>query len=253
MMTTPKPVIPAPVEDTPPWQEPVAPIRLPNPEAAWVAWWNFSIPVEQYDFENETEYTEYVPLSVTVRDGEPVTNMFEQVAEFAKMALLNGWKPISDKQWHVEDVGKPPVQQASAPLPQAAAPAPRPQPQVAQQGAPRPAAPRPQPQQQGAPQQGERQPYPNPFVANELLITIATNTNDGSTYTKYTLQGMPFVKYGMRVWPDLLDRVGLVDTNGTPASQWQAGKYAIGNWSCSYNYDGNGKPKNVVAMEWVEG
>ena len=253
-MTTTKPVAPAPVmppvEDTPPWQEPVAPVRLPNPEAAWVAWWNFAVPVEQYDFESEQEYTEYVPLSVTVRDGEPVTNMFEQVAEFAKMALLNGWKPISDKQWHVEDVGKPPVQQASAPLPHAAPPAPRPQPQAAPQHG---TVARPQPQQQAAPQPGERQPYPNPFTANELLITIATNTNDGSTYTKYTLQGMPFVKYGMRVWPDLLDRVGLVDTNGTPASQWQAGKYAIGNWSCSYNYDGNGKPKNVVSMEWIEG
>jgi hypothetical protein len=248
-MTT-KPVAPAPTEEQPPWEASVVEAKTQNPEAAWVAWWNFAVPVEQYDFESEQEYTEYVPLSVTIRDGEPVTNMFEQVAEFAKLVLLNGWKPISDKQWHVEDVSKPPVQQASAPLPQAAPPAPRPQPHVApQQGA----VARPQPQQQAAPQPGERQPYPNPFTASKLLITQERNTKDNTFYVKRTLIGMPFVKYGMRVWPDLLDRVGLVDTNGTPASQWQLGEYQIGNWACTYNYDDGGKPKNVVAMEWIEG
>lgn len=258
-MTT-KPVAPAPVpqspvEDTPPWIEREF-VRDPaGTEAVTVAWTQIAMPYKPFTDEmsdpDEEPVKAYAPWNITFR-GINQEDLIDKLAELTAMIAASDAKFITDKQFSEFALSQRfiPQPQASAPLPQAAPQAPRPQPHAApQQGA----VARPQPQQQGAPQQGERQPYPNPFTANELLITIATNTNDGSTYTKYTLQGMPFVKYGMRVWPDLLDRVGLVDTNGTPASQWQAGKYAIGNWSCSYNYDGNGKPKNVVSMEWIEG
>lgn len=246
-MTT-KPVAPAPVEDTPPWQEPPAPVRLPNPEAAWVAWWNFAVPVEQYDFENEQEYTEYVPLSVTVRDGEPVTNMFEQVAEFAKLALLNGWKPISDKQWHVEDVSKPPVQQASAPLPQAA-------PRQAKQpwkpgGAPATV------QQQAAPVQ-QQQVGDNTFVADTLLVANMAKL-DGTPYVAHRLKGGRYAKFGVRVWPDKLDAVlpgwssappgehPFVDENGSPFKV-----KCTFSWDDKPGKDGTPQPKNVYALELV--
>lgn len=246
-MTT-KPVAPAPTEEQPPWEASVVEAKTQNPEAAWVAWWNFAVPVEQYDFESEQEYTEYVPLSVTIRDGEPVTNMFEQVAEFAKLVLLNGWKPISDKQWHVEDVSKPPVQQASAPLPQAA-------PQQAKQpwkpgGAPAPA------QQQAAPVQ-QQQVGDNTFVADTLLVANMAKL-DGTPYVAHRLKGGRYAKFGVRVWPDKLDAVlpgwssappgehPFVDENGSPFKV-----KCTFSWDDKPGKDGTPQPKNVYALELV--
>lgn len=266
-MTTPKPTPtpPAPIEDQPPWVEPVpAPIRLPNPEAAWVAWWNFSVPVEQYDFENETEYVEYVPLSVTIRDGEPVTNMFEQVSEFAKMALLNGWVPISEKQWTAMDVsGKPkaaftPPAQASSPLPPAAQPGqpwqPQQQAKPAGQWTP-PQGVQPQPQ---APQQ-QAGASDNTFVADTLLVVTKVNTSTNQPYTELRLKGPRYHKFGVRIWPDKLDAVlpgwsgapvgthPLVGPDGNPA-QYKC----TFSWDEKPGKDGTPQPKNVYAMELAQ-
>jgi hypothetical protein len=249
-MTT-KPVAPAPAEDTPPWQEPPAPVRLPNPEAAWVAWGNWLVAVPGFDYENDAEYEQYVPMNITIRDGEPITDIVTNVTEFLKGALALGWKPMVDNKLAVFDISKPPVpaqQQASAPLPQAA-------PQQAKQpwkpgGAPAPV------QQQAAPVQ-QQQVGDNTFVADTLLVANMAKL-DGTPYVAHRLKGGRYAKFGVRVWPDKLDAVlpgwssappgehPFVDENGAPFKV-----KCTFSWDDKPGKDGTPQPKNVYALELV--
>lgn len=244
MPTTPvAPTVPA--EDTPPWQEPPAPVRLPNPEAAWVAWTNWLVAVPGYDYENDEEYEQYVPMNITIRDGEPVADLVTNVTEFLKGALALGWKPMTDGRLGVFDISKPPVaaqQQASAPLPPATAPTRQPwtpgqtQAQVA-------------PQSQAPAQQ---QTGDNTFVADTLLVATKTSLK-GEAYTEFRVKGGRYAKFGVRIWPDNLDAV-LPGWSGAPV-----GEHPLpAHYKCTFSWDekpaqdGTPRPKSVYAMELVQ-
>lgn len=244
--STPAPVA-APVEDTPPWQEPPSPVRLPNPEAAWVAWTNWLVVVPGYDYETDEEYEQYVPMNITVRDGEPVTDIVESVTEFLKGALALGWKPMTDGRLGVFDISKPPgpaQSQASSPLPPAA--------NAPQAKHPwKPGGPAAAPQQQAPAQQAGD----NTFIADTLLVANKAKL-DGTPYTELRMKGGRYTKFGVRVWKDKLDAVlpgwaeappgehSFMDENGVPFKV-----------KCTFTWDDrpgkDGQPKNVYALELV--
>lgn len=249
--SVPAPVTTPPVEDTPPWQEPPAPVRLPNPEAAWVAWANWLVVVPGYDYESDEDYEQYVPMNITIRDGEPVADLLTNVTEFLKGALALGWKPMIDPKLVAFDISKPlaPAQpQVSSPLPPASgAPAAK---QPWKPGAPAAAT------QQQAPAQ-QRDLSDNTFIADTLLVANMTKL-DGTPYTAHRLKGGRYAKFGVRVWPDKLDAVlpgwssappgehQFVDENGAPFKV-----KCTFSWDEKPGKDGTPQPKNVYALELV--
>ena len=255
-MTTksaPAPVAIPPIEDTPPWQEPLAPVRLPNPEAAWVAWTNWLVVVPGYDYGNGEDYEQYVPMNITIRDGEPVADLLTNVTEFLKGALALGWKPMTDGRLGVFDISKPPVAaqpQASSPLPPAAS-----APQVKQPW--KPGAPATTTQQQQAPAQ-QHDTGDNTFLADALLVDNKINTSTKEPYVSLRMVGRRYPTFGVRVYADKLDAVlpgwsaappgehKFVDENGNPFQV-----KCTFSWDTKPGKDGTPQPKNVYALELV--
>lgn len=257
-MTTksaPTPVAAPLTEDTPPWQELPAPVCLPNPEAAWVAWSNWLVVVPGYDYETDEEYEQYVPMNITIRDGEPVADIVTNVTEFLKGALTLGWKPMVDNKLVVFDISKPPVAaqpQASSPLPPAAS-----APQTKQPWKPGGQAAAPAQAQQQAPAQ-QRDANDNTFLADSLLVENKINTTTKESYRSLRMVGRRYPKYGVRVWEDKLKEIlpgwesapvgdnPFVYEDGTPFQV-----KCTFSWDAKPGKDGTPQPKNVFALELV--
>lgn len=73
------------------------------------------------------------------------------------------------------------------------------------------------------------------FTANKLTATV----DKGNVYWKVT--GGVFQKFGVNVWPEVLDEIGLSDLD--PLKQ-----YDLAGWTAVYITNENGSPKKITQM-----
>ena len=76
------------------------------------------------------------------------------------------------------------------------------------------------------------------FDAETLVATVT----DGTVYWK--VQGGPFSKYGVSVWPEVLQETGFILEDMDPGM-----KYDLTTYSAHYVRNESGKPKKVVRLE----
>lgn len=168
--------------------------------------------------------------SVTVRAGLPelleaqaLKSMARQIDLFEKGALAHGWQPISDGRDMA--LGLKPRAEAAAP-----APAPT-------NGSSKPATP---PLATGTPPPQAAQGGALTFNAEKLTATVT----NGTTYWK--VAGGQFSKFGVTIWPEVLQDAGF-----DPAALDPTQVYNLAGYKAHYALNDKGKAGKVTLLELV--
>lgn len=77
------------------------------------------------------------------------------------------------------------------------------------------------------------------FMTEKLLVT----NSSGKMY--YKVVGKPFTKFGVTVWPEVLD------TTGMQVNRLEAREYNFPNYKAIYIKNGKGNPEKVIRLEKV--